>query len=112
MRRWGDGQGKHLTGKEHDEFHRQTGAGVARATLTLLFSDGVGFRLRFASSTQLQVLRVAVRNQAGPRSPWHWAETTARSTCEMIPFPSFKDGPPHRERASFLVILMGTVSQI
>ena len=26
MRRWGDGQGKHLTGKEHDEIHRRIGA--------------------------------------------------------------------------------------
>jgi IS30 family transposase len=27
MRRWGDGQGKHLTGTEHDEIHRRIVAG-------------------------------------------------------------------------------------
>jgi hypothetical protein len=26
MRRWGDGQRKHLTGKEHDEIYRRIGA--------------------------------------------------------------------------------------
>jgi hypothetical protein len=27
MRRWGDGQGKHLTGTEHDEIHRRIAVG-------------------------------------------------------------------------------------
>ena len=43
MRRWGDGQGKHLTGTEDDEIHRRITAGE---TFAKVAAGGEGSRDR------------------------------------------------------------------
>jgi transposase, IS30 family len=64
MRRWGDGQGKHLTGRERDEIHRRITAGE---TFTKV-AAAVGCSTK--SIQRLLDVRSKFRRKPRVRSPW------------------------------------------
>ena len=63
MRRWGDGQGKHLTGKEHDEIHRRIGAAESFAKV----AAAIGCSTK--SIQRLLTARKQRNRKPGVRSP-------------------------------------------
>ena len=63
MRRWGDGQGKHLTGKEHDEIHRRIGAAESFAKV----AAAIGCSTK--SIQRLLTARKQRNRKPGARSP-------------------------------------------
>ena len=59
MRRWGNGQGKHLTGKEHEEIHRRIGAGESFAK--------VAAAIGCSTKTIQRLLAVPKQSKRNPR---------------------------------------------